>query len=246
MKTLATIEARMESTRLPGKTLAPVLGRPMLGLMIERLQRAKTVNEVVIATTDRPADDAIEELARKIGVGCYRGSSEDVLDRVLKTAQAFKADVIAETCGDCPLIDPGIVDQVISKYQQGYYDYVSIHLPRTFPIGMEVKVFPTRLLAEVAAITHDPADHEHVSLYIYNHPERYRLGNLEAPDEMRSNVRLTVDMQPDLELVRTIYERLYPDNPAFTLRDVIRLLNEHSDLAAVNKNVQQRMPSARS
>lgn len=241
MKIVATIEARMASTRLPGKTLAPILGRPMLELLIERLQRARRVDEVVVATTDDPGDAVIEQLARRIGVGCYRGSSDDVLDRVLKAAQSHKADLLVEMTGDCPLLDPTTVDECIAVFLSGGYDYVSNVSDRSYPRGLDVQVFPVKVLEEVARLTDDAADHEHVSLYIYNHPERYRLGKLAASHRIaRPDLRLTVDTQPDLDLVRAVYEALYPKNPAFSIYDVVAFLEAHPEIAGLNAHIQQK------
>lgn len=241
MKIVATVEARMESSRLPGKTLAPILGRPMLEVLIERVRRARRVDQIVVATTDHAADQPIEELARRLGVGCFGGSSEDVLDRVLKASQAHQADLIVELTGDCPLLDPEVIDQVIALFLSGEYDYVSNVLARTYPRGLDTQVFPVRVLEEVAALTLEPADRENVSLYIYEHPERYRLGNLEAPPELRHpELRLTVDTAQDLELVREIYQRLYPAKPDFTIADVIRLLQQTPELREINQGVKQR------
>ena len=170
MKIVATIEARMESSRLPGKTLSPILGRPMLELLLERVRRARRVDEVVVATTDHAADQPIEALARLLGAGCFRGSSDYVLDRVLRAAQAHQADLIVELTGDCPLLDPEVIDQVIEVFLSGEYDYVSNVLTRTYPRGLDTQVFPVRVLQEVASLTQDPADRENVSLYIYEHP----------------------------------------------------------------------------
>lgn len=241
MRIVATIEARMESSRLPGKTLGPILGRPMLELLIERVRRARRVDEVVVATTDHAADQPIEDLARRLGVGCFRGSSDDVLDRVLKAAQAHRADLMVELTGDCPLLDPEVIDQVIALFLSGGYDYVSNALTRTYPRGLDTQVFPTRVLEEVAGLTQDPADRENVSLYIYEHPERYRLGNLEAPPELRHpEFRLTVDTAEDLALIREIYQGLYPGKPEFALADVIRLLQQQPELLEINRNIKQK------
>ena len=213
----------------------------MLELLIERLRRAVRVDQVVVATTDRPADDVIEQLARRLGVNCFRGSSDDVLDRVLRAAQAHKADLIVEMTGDCPLLDPGIVDRTIELFLSGRYDYVSNIVERTFPRGLDTQVFPVKVLAEVAQVTNDPADRENVSLYIYEHPERYKLGNLSAPPELsRADLRLTVDTKDDLALITEIYQRLYPRKPDFTIYDVIRLLNENPELTKLNERIQQK------
>ena len=166
MKIVATIEARMTSSRLPGKVLMPIMGKPMLAYLIERLKRSR-VDEIVVATTDRPTDDLIEQLATNLGVGCFRGSEEDVLGRVLLAAKSVGADVIVEITGDCPLIDPDIVDQVLDVYLSQQVDYASNTLKRTYPRGLDVQVFSTNLLDEVNILTSDPIDHENVSLYIY-------------------------------------------------------------------------------
>jgi spore coat polysaccharide biosynthesis protein SpsF len=241
MKIVATIEARMESTRLPGKTVAPILGRPMLELLIERLRRAQRVDQIVVATTDHPADAVIEELAHKLGAGCFRGSSDDVLARVLKAAQAFGADILVEMTGDCPLLDPVVVDEAVAIFLAGGFDYVSNVVERTYPRGLDTQVYAVATLAEVDQLTQDPPDRENVSLYIYEHPERYRLGHLYAPAPLRRpDLRLTVDTQADLDLVRAIYERLYPADPAFSTAAVVRLLEREPELADINRHIRQK------
>jgi spore coat polysaccharide biosynthesis protein SpsF len=213
----------------------------MLEVLIERLERVPEIDEIVVATTAEPEDDAIEALARQLDVGCFRGSSDDVLDRVLRAAQAHGADVIVEITGDCPLIDPPTVREVIALFRTGGYDYVSNIQCEGYPRGLDTQVFPTRVLAEVASLTQDPADREHVSLYIYEHPERYRLGVVETPaDVRRRNLRLTVDTPEDLELVDGIYERLYPVKPDFTLDDVVAVLDAHPELAEINADIRQK------
>lgn len=241
MKTVATIEARMGSSRLPGKTLAPILGRPMLDLLIERLERSRRLDQVVVATTVDPSDDAIEQLAARLGVGCYRGSVDNVLERVLFAAQSYEADLIVETTGDNPLMDPDIVDQLVEMFQTGGYDYVSNDLKETFVDGFNAKLFLTKTLAEVNELTQNELDQEHVSLYIYEHPERYRLGNLEAPPALRRpEIRLSVDTAEDLAFVTRIFEALYPKNPAFSAYDIVRVLGEHPEWLEINSHIQQK------
>lgn len=241
MKVVATIEARMRSSRLPGKVLRPIVGKPVLELLIERLRRARRVDEIVVATTDNPADDDIERLARRVGAGCFRGSEEDVLDRVLRAAQSVAADVIVEITGDCPLIDPDVVDRLVKIYLAHGYDYVANVLKRTYPAGLDTQVFATAVLAEVASLTQDPADREHVSLYIYEHPERYKLHNVESDlPEKYWDLRLTLDTLEDFQLIAAIYEALYPRNPAFTLGDVLRLLDRRPELVSLNAGIADK------
>ena len=241
MKTVAIVEARMASTRLPGKNMLPILGKPMLELLIERLKQAKLLDQIVVATTHNPSDDVIEKLTHRIRVGCFRGSEDDVLDRVLRAAHANKADVIVEITGDCPLIDPTLIDQVIRTYQMKNVDYVSNSLNGTYPNGMDVQVFSTKVLEKVARLTQDPIDHEHVSLYIYEHPEIFSIYNVESDlPEKYWNLRLTVDTKEDFQLINAIFELLYPHNTAFTLYDIINILEKRKDLLEINQNIQQK------
>ncbi len=241
IKTVAIIEARMTSTRLPGKIMLPILGQPMLELLIERLKHASMLDQIVIATTNKFTDDIVETLTKKLGVGCFRGSEDDVLNRVLGAAHTFKASTIVEITGDCPLIDPRVVDQVIGIYNEKKFDYVSNNLKRTYPRGMDTQVFSTNVLDNVARLTQDPIDHEHVSLYIYEHPEVFSLFNVESNlPEKYWDARLTVDTKEDFELINTIYELLYPQNPVFTLGDIIDLLEKREDLLELNRNIKQK------
>lgn len=241
MRIVATIEARMTSSRLPGKVLRPVLGRPLLARMIERLRRVWQLDQVMVATTVNASDDPIAKLAAELGVGCFRGSEEDVLGRVLGAARAAGADLIVETTGDCPLIDPAVIDQVIATFRANDVDYCANVLKPSYPRGMDVQVFPTEILARVDRLTADPADREHVSLYIYEHPEQFRLLNVASglrPADAEH--RLTVDTPDDLELVRQIFERLYPENPTFGLAEILDVLRADPVLATLNRHVTQK------
>lgn len=233
-----TIEARMDSTRLPGKTLKLLHGKPMLARMIERLKRAKLADVIVVATTNQPEDAPVVDLAKEMGVGYYRGSAEDVLDRVLKAAQKYEINIIVETCGDCPVIDPGLIDMEIKAFLNNDVDYVGCHLIKTFPLGLDAKLFTTKTLEEVANITSDPSDRENVSLYIYEHQAKYKLLNIEAKGKQhRPDLRLVVDYQEDFDLIETIYKELYDKNPDFDYDYILNLFDRRPDLAEINKDV---------
>jgi spore coat polysaccharide biosynthesis protein SpsF len=236
-RVVATIEARMTSSRLPGKVLLPARGKPLLELMVERLQRCRHVDEIVIATTEDASSDPLQDLAERLGIGCFRGSEDDVLARVLGAAQAYDAGLIVELTGDCPLIDPALVDHVIERHREGGADYTANVLERSYPLGFAVQVFPAKVLAEVAELTDDPADREHVSLYIYEHPERYRLRSVVSDHPESAELRLTVDTPEDYELVKTVFEAL-PDG--FTLQDILELFERRPELKHVNQHVEQR------
>lgn len=241
LKIVATIEARMTSTRLPGKVLMPVMGKPMLEYMIERVRRVPGLDEIIVATTVNETDQPIVDLAERLGIGWFRGSENDVMGRVLNAAQAYDADVIVELTGDCPLIDPDIISSVIRCFSQGEADYAS-NLPiRTYPIGMETQVFPTSILADAISLTQDPTDHEHVSLYIYSHPERYHIVTVDSGLPRRwHGIRLTLDTVEDFELIHEIFKTFYPSNPQFTLRDILTLLRSRPELLEGNLDVARK------
>tara|TARA_E500000331_G_C17085669_1_gene638847 strand:- start:69 stop:812 length:744 start_codon:yes stop_codon:yes gene_type:complete len=238
---VATIEARMTSSRLPGKVLMEVCGKPMLQHMIERLQRVPSLDGIVVATTGNDTDVPIVELAQRMGVGFFQGSEYDVLFRVLDAARAHDIDVIVEMTGDCPLIDPALVEDCIRGYQGSEVDYVSNVLERTYPRGMDTQVFATEILADVANRTDDPEDHEHVSIFIYSHPEIYSLKNMPGPPELTNpGLGLTLDTPEDLELIRRIFEILYPDNPNFSLANILAVLKDNPALTELNAHVRRK------
>jgi spore coat polysaccharide biosynthesis protein SpsF len=235
-RVVASIEARTGASRLPGKVLKPIAGSPALARMIRRVKAAKRLDGIVVATTDRPADEAVAALARCEGVAVFRGSEDDVLDRVLRAQQAMGADVIVELCGDCPLIDPAVIDRAVAFYAEGSADLVTTTHPQSYPQGMDVEVFALAALAEVAANVHDPAVREHVSLYFYQHPERYRVANLDAPPgEHAPATRLLLDYPADLAALDAIWRAVTAAHgDGFTTADVLSLLQARPDLAAIN------------
>ena len=236
----AIIEARMTSTRLPGKVLLEAVGKPMLQLMVERLRGAATLSGIIIATTENQTDDPIAQLSSRLGVGCHRGSEEDVLQRVLDAASVHQVDVIVEIPGDCPLIDPVYVDLCVEDYFSGNADYVSSALSESFPKGTEAQVFATDTLADVAKRTSNPIDREHVSLFMYRNPDLYRIRSVAAPlDIARPEVHLTLDERADLEFIRTIFEALYPKKSNFSLVDVLTYLDSRPELLQMNQNVSR-------
>ncbi len=238
---VATIEARMSSSRLPGKVLLPLAGKPSLERLVERARRSKHIDEVVVATTVSDKDQAVVDWAQKAGVAVFRGSEEDVLLRVLEAARAYRGDVIVELTGDCPLIDPGMIDELIEFYRNSDCDYVSNILIRSFPRGWDTQVFSTELLAEVDRSTQDPADRENVSLYIYEKLGRFKLGCITAPPELYGpDIRICTDQRDDYEVIAAIYDALYHKDPAFSAKDIMRFLKDHPEIATKNSHIQQK------
>lgn len=240
-KIVATIEARMTSSRLPGKVLLDLAGKPALQHIVERLRRSRYVDEVVVATTDQPTDEPVEELCRKIGCACFRGSEDDVLARVLGAAEYVNGGLIVEITGDCPVIDWRHVDLMIETFYAGEFDYVANIGPQPYPVGFEVQVFPVAVLAEVNRLTQNPVDHEHVSLYIYSHPERYRLHYVSAgPDLFHPEIEITLDTQEDYQMIQSVYQSLYPQNADFSAAEVIALLLANPELLQMTQAVKRK------
>ncbi len=231
MKKVATIEARMTSTRLPGKVLMEACGKPMLELMIERVRRSKLLDDVVVATTTNREDDKVVAMCDRIGCTYYRGSEDDVLLRVLEAAQSVSADVIVELTGDCPCIDWRHIDYLLKYYLEHDYDFVANNTEQTFPDGFDIRIFSTKELARVNAATKDLKDHEHVSIYFPNNQDRFKCYNWCADkEERRPEYEVTLDEQGDYELIKRIFEGLYPNNPDFKCSEVIKFLDGHQNL----------------
>jgi len=241
MKIFATIEARMTSSRLPGKVLLKVLGKPMLEHLVNRLRVVPSLNGIVIATTMNKADDELEEFSKKIGIGCYRGSEIDVMNRVIGAADSVGADVVVEITGDCPIIDQQIVEQTIRMFNANQADYVSNAHIRSYPVGMDTQVLRLETLKRSASMTSDALDHEHVTLHIRNHPEIFSQLHLVAPPETHwPELGLILDEPNDYELLKKIIEHFEPIKPLFSCLDVIQLLNQRPDLVAINQQVTRK------
>jgi spore coat polysaccharide biosynthesis protein SpsF len=236
----AIIEARMGSSRLPGKVMLDIAGQPMLARMVERVRRARLVDTVVVATTARPADDIIEALCRRLRCPCFRGSENDMLDRLLGSARAFGGDVIVQLTGDCPAVDHRHIDRSVEFFRSGEFDYVCNNMPQTLPIGFDVRLFPTEVLARAGEMTADPIDRVHGSYYIYTHPERFRLGSWGVEQDMCPKLRLTVDEYLDYSLMQQVFEALLPEDEDFSAEDVVRFLRERPELGLLNAAVRQK------
>ena len=239
MKSLIIVQARMTSTRLPGKVMLPLAGEPMLSRLVERLARVQRTDGIVIATTTNDTDDTIASLCTTLGVPCYRGSELDVLSRYAQAARLQGAETVVRITSDCPLIDPVLIDQVIATFADGDADYVSNMLPPTWPYGMAVEVFFANALYQADAEATLPAEREHVTPFIYRQPERYRLLNVASPVNL-SHHRWTVDTPEDYQVVRQLFESLYPMQPEFDLAQILRQIEVHPDWQAINQHITQR------
>lgn len=240
--TIIVVQARMTSTRLPGKVLRPIAGRPMLAYQLERLRRARRATGTVVATTTNAVDDPIVSVAAAYGVACTRGPELDVLARFAQAAKETQASVVVRVTADCPLLDPALVDEAIDAFFQapGHYDYVSNMLEPSYPYGMAVEAFSAAALAAANAEAAEEAEREHVTPFIYWRPERFKLRSLKMQPDLSGN-RWTVDTKEDFELVSRIVETLYPRNPEFCMADVLELLDQHSDWREINAEVRQKI-----
>ena len=230
---LAILQARISSSRLYGKVLKPILGKPMLEHQIDRVRQSHKINELIVATSNDPGDNEIETLCQKIKVPCYRGNLNNVLDRFYQSAKTYKPEHIVRITGDCPLIDPEIIDNVITYYFNNEFDYTSNALQPTFPDGLDVEIFRFSILEKAWKEATLPSQLEHVTPFIYNQPDQFNIGNYSNTENL-SHMRWTVDEPEDFKFVTRIYEELYMTNPEFRMRDILALLQRNPELSMIN------------
>ena len=228
---LAILQARMSSTRLPGKVLASVAGAPMILRQMERLRRARRLDRIVVATSTETGDDELAQVLTAAGVPVHRGDLQDVLGRFIGALDAFgPAETVVRLTADCPLADPGVLDATIARFYETDADYASnVAEPRTFPKGLDIQVMRSQALRAAAAETTDPYDREHVTPFLYRHPDRFKLAS-HAQEVQEGEVRWTVDRPDDLDFVRAVYDALYPADPDFTSDAVRAFVRGRPDL----------------
>jgi len=242
VKVVGIVQARMASSRLPGKVLMPVLGKPLIIHELDRLVRSKLINELWLATSDDASDDGLAEEVEKRGFRVYRGSQNDVLERFSLLAQRAKADVVVRLTGDCPLHDPEIVDFVISAFLHAnpVRSYGSNIWPPTFPDGLDVEVFTFAALRDAADHCVQPLEREHVTPGIHGQfrDEKPEIVNVTAPADF-SHLRWTLDYPEDYAVIRAVFETLYPEIPNFTWQDVLALMTKEPDLITRNRRTER-------
>lgn len=227
---LAILQARMSSTRLPGKVLKPLLGQPMILRQIERVHGARRVDKLVVATSVEPDDDILVETLKTAGVAVHRGPLNDVLARFLGALDAYPADHVVRLTADCPLADPAVIDAVIDLHLESQVDFTS-NTPETFayPKGLDVEVITAEALRHAGTLAATPEEREHVVWGVWNHPERYKLAWLRALAD-DGDIRWTVDRPDDFAFVEAIYEGLYAANPAFDAEDIRAFVRARPEL----------------
>ena len=238
MKNVAIIQARMGSTRLPGKVMLPIGHLSMLARVIRRVKRSLYIDEVVVATSDSSNDDRVAEEAKLHDAQVYRGSENDVLDRYYKAAKQFGATNVIRITADCPLIDPGVIDQVMTTFLERKPDYASNCIDRTFPRGLDTEVMTMDALEKAWTESKFTYQRAHVTPYIYKHPDEFKLESVTAGAD-NSMYRWTVDTQDDLQLVRTLYSR-FGFEDTFTWFDAAMMMDMDPSLTALNQHVEQK------
>jgi spore coat polysaccharide biosynthesis protein SpsF len=240
-KIILVVQARMGSSRLPGKVLKEVCGKPLLQLMLERLARVGRPVRIVTAVTTDPADDAIAGLCNRLGIDVFRGHPTDLLDRHYQAGLAHGADAVAKIPSDCPLIDPAAIERVLDRFAQGDCDYAGNLHPASYPDGNDAEIVSMAALGAAWREARLPMEREHSTPFIWERPERFRLANVcwdgdagAAPRNYALSHRWTLDYPEDYRFIRRVYEELYPLNPAFGMDDILALLTAKPEIAAIN------------
>ena len=245
MRIISTIEARMNSERLPGKVLTDIGGFKSLECQILRMKKSHYIEEIVIATTVNNSDDVLVEFANEVGVSVFRGSENDVMMRILGAAKSINGDLQVQTTGDCPFIDAQIIDLVIEKFLEsdGKYDFVSNEIIRSYPIGLDCRVFPVNILAKAERLCFDPTHRKHGSTYIYNGEGKNNFvsKNVLAPEVLNHpNLRWTLDEKADLEFIKAVANYFKERLIDFTSEDLISWIDKNPEVVLINSGVKQK------
>jgi spore coat polysaccharide biosynthesis protein SpsF len=244
LRTVAIIQARMGSTRLPGKVMKDLCGKSVLEHVIRRVRACRLLDDVIIATTTSPPDNVIVAESKQCGAKWFRGSEEDVLDRYYQAARQFTADVVVRITSDCPLFDPELLDKMIQKFRSENsshrnLDYLSNTIKRTFPLGLDAEVFTWNTLEYAHLHARNQYEREHVTPYIYEHPERFSIHSFEGDEDLSCH-RWTLDTEDDFKLISKIYSELYRENEIFRRNIVIALLESNPEWKEINAHVKQK------
>lgn len=243
MKASAIVQARFGSTRLPGKIFKDICGKPVLWHVVNRLSHSKLLDKIIVATTILPEDDVVEKFCTENNILFSRGSSEDVLSRYYEAAKKFEAEIVIRITSDCPVIDPQILDTMIEEFTAASktknIDYMSNSIQRTFPRGLDVEIFTFDVLEKIFNEAVQTYEREHVTPYIYQHPEIFKIKNF-AGEKDYSFHRWTVDTPADYELIKKIYDELYDPEKIFLFSDILKLFEQQPDLININQHIKQK------
>lgn len=235
---LAILQARYSSSRLPGKILKDICGKPMVFHEVDRLRRSGLIDKLVLATSIEASDDPVETACKAEGVTCFRGNLDDVLDRYYQCAKEYEPTHVVRVTGDCPLIDPAVVDSVIEKHINEGNDYTGNTNPPSFPDGLDVEIMTFAALKDAWQEARLMSEREHVTLYIRNHADKYKFGNVACPEDLSAH-RWTVDEPEDFELVKAVYEGIYQDKPFFDMYDVLEYIRKNPEILNLNDKFER-------
>lgn len=242
MKIVCIVQARMGSERLPGKVMKDLLGKPMIEYTLRRLQQSRYIDEVILATSDKKEDTPLAEYVVKAGFHTFRGDEANVLKRYICANEIYKGDVIIRVTGDCPLIDGMILDNVVTYFMANKYDYVRLDVPNTFVRGFDVEIFSKEALNRVYEIVKNEPDEspykEHVTFYMYKHPQKFKIGIVEGSELYKKDYRLCVDTKEDFEIVENIY--LHFGNMYVSAKEVVEYLDKNPQIANINAEINQK------
>jgi spore coat polysaccharide biosynthesis protein SpsF len=226
---MAILQARMSSSRLPGKIMSPINGTPMIGLQIQRIRRARSIDQLIVATTDNPTDDVLALYLQSIGVDIYRGSLEDVYSRFVGVLETHESEVLLRLTGDCPLVMPELIDQMVEDFLSKDLDYISNTLKPTFPDGLDIEIISTSAFSRLANYELSDLEREHVTMGLYRRPSVFSLANFENGRDL-SEERWTVDYAEDFDFVAEIFAGFKGCEASFGLDDVLRFLKENPEI----------------
>jgi len=236
---IAILQARTGSSRLPGKVLRKIKGKTLLELYLDRVKHSRLIDKIVVATTTKPSDNVIEELAKKLGFDCFRGSENDLLDRFWQCAKKYKADVVVRLTSDNIFVDYQVLDRAIKIFIENQVDFVTNHFEPTYPEGLDVEVYSIGALERSWQEAQLLSEREHVFPYIQNHQSQFKIINFgQEPDY--SHLRWTIDYECDFEMAEIIYDYLYDDNPIFLQDDILCVLEKHPEIAEMNAHIKRK------
>ena len=238
MNIVAIIQARLGSTRFPGKVFAPLVGKPLIWHIINRLKNSTKLTNTVLATTINPIDDELEKWAKNEEITMYRGSENNVLERFYFAAKENKADIIVRITADDPFKDPQIIDEVIEKILNEKLDFASNNNPPSFPEGLDTEVFTFSALEKAYVESKSDFEKEHVTQYFYRHPDLFKQSNLSYHRNI-AHFRWTIDTKIDYDMACIVYEKLYKDNEIFYMQDILDLLENFPEIQKMNAEVER-------
>jgi spore coat polysaccharide biosynthesis protein SpsF len=238
--TVAIVQARTTSSRLPGKVLMDIHGAPMILRQLDRLKRAQSIDHIVVATSVDASDDDLAGIVQGAGYSIVRGSLDDVLDRFIQVIDDYHPDVVVRITADCPLMSPSVIDQVVQAFHASDAAYLSNTMMPTYPDGLDVEVVLADALRKVSVSSTDPQEREHVTLGVYRHPEHFAVENFVDPTGAdHSDLRWTVDNSGDLNFVTRVYDALFPLDPGFDYPDILALLKGHPEWSRTESDARR-------